>query len=221
MDAKRLAAEKAVTYITDGMVVGLGTGSTAYWAIQKIGERVRGGLNIKAVASSKKSEDLAKEAGISIVPFSTISSIDVTVDGADEVDKNHNLIKGGGGALVREKILASNSQKFIVVVDESKLVTQLGKFPLPVEVLPFAVNLVIDKLKGLGCLPVIRQASGHDYITDNGNLIADCHFQKIEDPAALNTQINLLPGVVDCGLFVGVMVHAVIVGYTNGRVMEL
>src|SRR5690242_8882833 len=136
MDTKRLAAEKAVEEVKDNTVVGLGTGSTAYWAIQKLGERVKEGLHIRAVATSQQSEDLAKELGIPIVPFSDIESIDLTIDGADEVDKHKNLIKGGGGALLREKIVAYHTKKYIVIVDENKLVTHLGKFPLPVEVLP-------------------------------------------------------------------------------------
>ncbi|MDQ3292603.1 MAG: ribose-5-phosphate isomerase RpiA [Bacteroidota bacterium] len=218
METKKLAAEKAVENIEDGMVVGLGTGSTAYWAIKKIGERVQEGLNIKAVASSKNSEDLAKESGIPIVPFSDIDAIDVTIDGADEVDKNFYLIKGGGGALLREKILASNSKKFIVIVDETKMVDTLGKFPLPVEIVPFASSLTIKKLQQLNCKVQIRQKDNKDFITDNGNLIADCFFGEIPDPEVLNTQLHSIPGVVENGLFKKEMVHHVIVGHNDGRV---
>lgn len=218
MDAKKLAAEKAVENIEDGMVVGLGTGSTAYWAIKKIGERVKEGLNIRAVASSKSSEELALSSGIPIVPFSEIDFIDVTIDGADEVDADLNLIKGGGGALVREKILASNSKKFIVIVDESKLVTKLGRHPLPVEIVPFAASLTLKKLQALNCRLKIRQADNKDFITDNGNLIADCNFEQIQDPAALNAQLNSIPGVVDNGLFNHNMVYKLIVGYGDGTV---
>ena len=137
MEAKRLAGEKAAEYVKDGMIVGLGTGSTAYYAIQKIGELVKQGLKIKAVATSTSSEQLARELGINLVTFAEVDSIDLTIDGADEVDPHWNLIKGGGGALLREKIVAAASKQLIVIVDESKVVAQLGKFPLPVEVVPF------------------------------------------------------------------------------------
>src|SRR6185295_400334 len=129
IDPKRIAAEKAVEWITNGMIIGLGTGSTAYWAIQKIGERVKQGLGVRAIASSEKSAQLASQLNIPLTPFEEINLIDLTIDGADEADEDKNLIKGGGGALLREKIIASNSKKLIIVVDSSKLVTHLGKFP--------------------------------------------------------------------------------------------
>ncbi len=218
MNPKQLAAEKAVEFIEDGMVVGLGTGSTAYWAIQKIAQRIQEGLRIRAVASSKDSEDLANKLGIPIVPFSEVDVIDLTIDGADEVDTHLNLIKGGGGALVREKILASNSKRFFVIVDESKRVEHLGEFPLPVEIVPFAVNLTINKLKELGCSTRIRMSNDKEYISDNGNIIVDCNFEKIVEPTELNKQINLIPGVVDNGLFTR-MVSSLIIGYNDGKVM--
>src|ERR1051325_8131415 len=133
MDTKQLAAAKAVEYVKDGMIVGLGTGSTSTWAIRLLGEKVKKGLHIQSVASSLASESLAKELNIPVLPFAQVSTIDLYIDGADEVDQNHNLIKGGGGALLREKILAYNSKAFIVIVDETKLVNTLGKFPLPLE----------------------------------------------------------------------------------------
>jgi ribose 5-phosphate isomerase A len=212
MNPKQLAAEKAVEYVEDGMIVGLGTGSTSFFAIKKIGERVSQGLNITAVASSKASEELAKESGIRILPFSAIREIDIYIDGADEVDKNHNLIKGGGGAHLREKILASHSKKFIVIVDQTKCVEFLGKFSLPVEVVPFASNLTLNRLKELNPSSSFRMKNNSDYITDNGNLIVDCAFGKIEDPAALNDILHRIPGVVETGLFPKEMVHKVIVG---------
>ncbi|UHA73698.1 ribose-5-phosphate isomerase RpiA [Paenibacillus sp. 481] len=220
MNAKQLAAEKAVAYIQDGMVVGLGTGSTAYWAIHKIAERVHAGLHIRAVASSEQSERLALELGIPIVPFSQIDEIDISIDGADEVDTELNLIKGGGGALLREKVLAANSKQFIVIVDESKLVNKLGKFPLPVEIVPFAANLTINKLTELAGEVNVRSVHGREFVTDNGNLIVDCYFQEIANAKQLNQQLNLIPGVVDNGLFVG-MVQQVIVGYADGTVTEM
>jgi ribose 5-phosphate isomerase A len=215
MNPKKLAAEKAVQFIKDGMIVGLGTGSTTYWAIQRIGERVQEGLMIKAVASSKSSEALASQLGIPLAAFSEINGIDVTIDGADEADQEFNLIKGGGGALLREKILAANSDKFIVIIDESKSVTKLGKFPLPVEIVPFASELTIRKLELLHCQPTIRLKGDKPFITDNGNIIVDCHFNEIISPAALHEEINSIPGVVDNGLFIK-MTSTIIIGNENG-----
>lgn len=218
MDMKKLAAEKAVEEIKDNTVVGLGTGSTAYWAIQKLGDRVKKGLRISAVATSQQSEDLATELNIPIVSFSSIEGIDVTIDGADEVDKHRNLIKGGGGALLREKIVAYHTKKYLVIVDENKLVTHLGKFPLPVEVLPFAVDLTLKRLKRFSQLVQIRQKDGKDYITDNGNFIADIHLFPIVDPEHMNEALHQIPGVIETGLFLQKMVSFVFVGKPDGKV---
>lgn len=218
MNAKRIAAEKAVDYVKDGMVVGLGTGSTASWAINALGEKVKAGLHIQAVASSVASENLARQHGIELTDFSALSVIDVTIDGADEVDAQSNLIKGGGGALLREKILAYNSRQFIVVVDDSKLVDTLGKFPLPVEIVPFAAELSLRQLRNLGCEASIREKDGKAFVTDNANYIADCSFKHISNPQRLNTSILLIPGVVECGLFLYPKVSQVVIGYTDGTV---
>jgi ribose 5-phosphate isomerase A len=215
MDAKQRAAEKAVELIEDGMIVGLGTGTTAHWAIRRVAERIREGLNLTAVASSKQSERLAVELGIPTVSISEITAIDLTIDGADEVDGSLNLIKGGGGALLREKILAANSTRLIIIVDDSKIVDTLGRFPLPVEIVPFAANLTAAKLSGLGCNPVVRMKDGSPFVTDNGNLIADCHFSFIADPAQLSNELNGIPGVVENGLFVQ-MADLIIIGSGNG-----
>jgi ribose 5-phosphate isomerase A len=212
MDAKRIAGEKAVELVQDGMTVGLGTGSTSYWAIQKIGQRIKEGLKVRAVASSKQSEAIANELNIPIIPFSEVDTIDLYIDGADEVDKNQNLIKGGGGALLREKILASFSKKFIVIVDPSKLVEMLGKFPLPVEIVPFASELTIKRIQKLGCTTQIRQKEGVQFVSDNGNIILDCNFGTIPDPAELNLKLHMIPGVVETGIFVNTLVNTVIVG---------
>lgn len=220
MNPKQAAAEKAVEFVKNGMIVGLGTGSTAFWATQKIAQRVSEGLTIRAVASSASTEALAGQLGIPLVPFSGIDHIDITIDGADEVDDQLNLIKGGGGALLREKILARNSSRFYVVVDDSKRVHRLGRFPLPVEIVPFASNLTIRRLQELNCEPVVRMVKGSEFITDNGNLIADCSFKEIPDPKALQQRINLIPGVVENGLFVG-MATAVVVGYDDGPIQIL
>lgn len=220
MESKRIAAEKAADYITDGMVVGLGTGSTAYWAIQKIGTRVQHGLNIRAIATSVHSEKLARELGICLIPFSEIDEIDITIDGADEVDDDFHLIKGGGGALLREKIVASASKRLIIVVDESKLVNRLGKFPLPIEIVKFGYEMTIRKLDKLGCHSKLRMLDDKRYETDNGNYMVDCDFKSIEKPLELHSTINQIPGIVDNGLFVNMTRH-VIVGHQDGSVQEL
>jgi ribose 5-phosphate isomerase A len=220
MNPKQVAAEKAVEFVEDGMIVGLGTGSTAFWATQKIAQRISEGLTIQAVASSASTEALAGQLGIPLVPFSTIDHIDITIDGADEVDNQLNLIKGGGGALLREKILAANSGRFYVVVDESKRVPRLGRFPLPVEIVPFASNLTLRRLQEMNCEPVVRMVKGSEFITDNGNLIADCSFKEILNPVELQQRINLIPGVVENGLFVG-MATAVVVGDEDGAIQIL
>lgn len=216
MIAKRMAAEKAVElFIKDEMVVGLGSGSTSYYAIHKIAERVKEGLSIKAVPSSSSTEKLAIELGIPLVPFSEVNKLDITIDGADEVDKHFNLIKGGGGALLREKVLAYNSRQFIVIVDESKLVDRLGHFPLPVEIVSFASELTINNLKKLNCTPVMRLKDDKPYVTDNGNFLADCLFNEISDPSGLNDRLRNIPGVVETGLFIK-MTGSLIIGYQDG-----
>ncbi len=221
LNAKELAAHKAVEAVTSGMTVGLGTGSTARFAIEKLGTLVRNGLQIKAVCSSVATENLARESGIAVIDFPAPERIDVYIDGADEVDAAFNLIKGGGGALVREKIVAFNSRRFIVIVDVSKQVQTLGRFPLPVEVVPFAANLTIQHLEKLGGKAVLRQRDGRNFVSDNGNFIVDVHLNAITDPLALNETVNSIPGVVESGLFAGAMVSAVIVGYSDGRVEVL
>lgn len=218
INAKQLAAEEAVTYVESGMTVGLGTGSTAYFAIKKIGARVaEEGLQIRAIATSERSETLAKELNIPMVGFADFDELDITIDGADEVDENLNLIKGGGGALLREKIVSVQTRKNIIVVDESKLVTHLGAFPLPVEVVPFALTVVDRKLQQLGCTTILRKQEGKTYITDNQNCILDCHFGKITNPAALHQTINAITGVVDNGLFVQ-RASIVIAAYGDGAI---
>lgn len=217
MNTKKLAAERAVESIEEGMTVGLGTGSTAYFAIEKLGQRVQEGLTIRAVATSKRSEEQALGLGIPIVPFAEVGRIDITIDGADEVDGNLQLIKGGGGALLREKIVAARSDKMFVIVGEDKLVETLGAFPLPVEIVPFAHEWTLDTLKALHLNPELRLDNGGLYVTDNGNYIADCHGVSITDPAGLHASLNAIPGVVENGLFVD-MAHTVIVGRENGSI---
>ncbi|MEK0313824.1 ribose-5-phosphate isomerase RpiA [Cohnella sp. 56] len=222
-DAKRRAGEEAVKLVEDGMLVGLGTGSTAYWAIMEIGRRVREGLKITAVPTSVRSEELARSLGITLVPLDDIApgGIDLTIDGADEADDDLNLIKGGGGALLREKIIAAHSKRLVIVADASKEVAALGRFPLPVEIVPFGCKLTLERLAELGGHPELRLSSGGEpYVTDNGNYIADCRFGVIADAAALETTLNLIPGVVENGLFVG-MAERVIIAMEGGTIKSL
>lgn len=221
MNAKKLAAEKAVEAVKNGMIIGLGTGSTAFFAIQKIGERVKEGLKIQAVSSSLATAELASQAGIPLIGMTEVNSIDLTIDGADEVDGHFNLTKGGGGALTREKILAYNSKQFIVIVDESKLSKTLGRFPVAIEVVPFGYNLVIPHLESLGCTATIRKKNEQFFKTDNGNWIIDCRFGDIRNPGELNETIHAIPGVIETGLFPHQLIHGVIVGYCDGTVSVL
>jgi ribose 5-phosphate isomerase A len=217
MNAKQLAAEKAVSFLENGMTIGLGTGSTAYWAIEKIGEKVKTeGWKIKAIATSVRSEEQARRLGIPILDFSSIKSIDITIDGADEVDEKLQLIKGGGGALLREKIVATNSKQMIVVADESKWVKILGKFPLPVEVIHFGWERTFDKLQLLGCEAKRRMNGTEPYLTDNGNYIVDCAFGEIKDPPALHELVNAITGVVDNGLFIRIA-SKLVLGFNSGE----
>ncbi|MBB6732189.1 ribose-5-phosphate isomerase RpiA [Cohnella zeiphila] len=215
---KKIAAEKAVEWVEDGMTIGLGTGSTAYWAILRIAERVREGLTVRAAASSIRSEQLAREHGIPLVSLDEIDRFDLTIDGADEADDRLNLIKGGGGALLREKVLAASSDRFVVIVDESKRVRTLGAFPLPVEIVPFGSRLTLNALKALDGNPAVRMDGDRPYVTDNGNWIADCRFGTIDDPEQLSVRLNRIPGVVENGLFVG-MTSAVVVGTAGGAIV--
>jgi len=220
VSGKKIAAGKAIEYIKDGMTVGLGTGSTAYWAIQGIGGMVKNGLSIRAIATSVQSENLARELNIPIVPFAEIDHLDVTIDGADEVDQQLNLIKGGGGALLREKIVAAATKFYIIIVDESKLVRQLGAFPLPVEVTPFGWELTERRLRELGCEPRMRMKDGVAFLTDNQHYILDCSFGAIADPAKLHRQVSDITGVMEDGFFIG-MANIVISGTPVGDIKVL
>ncbi|WP_263383802.1 ribose-5-phosphate isomerase RpiA [Granulicella arctica] len=209
--AKLLAARRALSFIEDGMAVGLGTGSTATLFIRELGERVRTGLHVRCIASSKASEELATSLGITLTNFEECPYLDVAVDGADEVAPGLALIKGGGGALLREKIVASAAKKFIVVADKSKVVDHLGGFPVPVEVIQMACPLVMRSLSDLGfeVLPRRTSAGGY-YITDEGNFILDCKNGPIADPRMLADKIRAMVGVVEHGLFLGMATVALI-----------
>ena len=203
LNEKKLVGEKAVEYIRDGMVVGLGTGSTVYYTIMKLGQLVKEGLTIQGIPTSVQTEVLAKKVGIPIGNFKEIYQIDIAIDGADEIDSNLNLVKGGGGALLREKIIANAAKTFIVVATPSKLVENLGTQPLPVEVVPFGVELTEKHLRELGGNPDLRVVDGTPFRTDNGNYIFDCSFSDLSQPKHLEEKLNLIPGVVENGLFIG------------------
>ena len=215
---KKQAAEEAVKYVRDGMVLGLGTGSTTAYAIQRIGELVQEGKlkNIVGIPSSEKTARQALELGIHLTTFEQHPVIDLTIDGADEVDSRLNLIKGGGGALLREKVLAQNSKQVIIVVDESKLSPQLGtRWALPVEVLPFAWVPAKRFLESLGAEVTLRQDQQHIFETDQGNFILDCRFGPLKNPAKLAAEIKTRAGILEHGLFLG-MASAVIVAGKKG-----
>ncbi len=210
MDKKMAAAEEAVKMVKDGMVVGLGTGSTANYAIEALGRMVAKGLRIKGVATSKATEQLARKVGIPITTLEEVDGIDLTIDGADEVAPNFDLIKGMGGALLREKIVAFASKQEVIIVDDSKLVSVLGaRTPLPVEVVPFGHTRTRDSLEGLGCKAALK-GGGVPFITDNGNLIYECKFESIGDAEMLEAEIDMIPGVVESGLFVDLATKVVV-----------
>ncbi|MGB8013290.1 MAG: ribose-5-phosphate isomerase RpiA [Terriglobales bacterium] len=208
---KEAAGRAAAKLVCDGDVVGLGTGSTAYFTVVALGERVKAGLRIIGIPTSLQTADLARAVGIRLTTLDENPVIDITIDGADEVDPQLRLIKGGGGALLREKVVASASKKMIVVADSGKSVPVLGKFPLPVEIIAFARTVIEKKIVSLGASPKLRtKPDGSPYLTDNGNPILDCSFGKIVDPPALAVALNNTPGVVEHGLFIGLASVALI-----------
>ena len=199
---KQNAARTAVDQIEDGMVVGLGTGSTAAFAISYLGEKVRSGLNISAIPTSEASKKQAQSEGIPLIDFETSPSIDICIDGADEIDSELNMIKGGGGALLREKIVASSAKRYLIIIDSSKQVETLGTFPLPVEVITFGWQVVSRKLKEMNASPELRKSGSQPFVTDEGNYILDCRFNSIPEVEQVETELNRIPGVVENGLFV-------------------
>jgi ribose 5-phosphate isomerase A len=217
---KELAGRAAAKLVREGDIVGLGTGSTAHFAVVALGERVKSGLKMTGIPTSVQTAGLARQLGIPLTTLEERPEIDITIDGADEVDPQLRLIKGGGGALLREKIVASVTRKMVVVTDSGKIVPVLGKFPLPVEIIPFAQAVVEKKIADLGATTKLRlKPDSKPFITDEGHHILDCSFGRIEDPPALARALNDLPGVVEHGLFIG-LAKVVLVG-REGRVEEI
>jgi ribose 5-phosphate isomerase A len=200
---KAAAARASLRFVRDGMTLGLGTGSTAAHAVRFLGEQVRAGLKVRGIPTSVHTQELAASLGIPLTTLDECQQIDVDIDGADEFDPQLHLIKGGGGALLREKIIASASQQVVIIADSSKQVAVLGEFPLPVEVIPFAQPLVAKRITALGATVKLRQdTKGNPFITDEGHHILDCSFGQIPDPPTLARKLSDMPGVVEHGLFI-------------------
>ncbi|WP_293786833.1 ribose-5-phosphate isomerase RpiA [uncultured Pedobacter sp.] len=220
-DAEKLsAARAAVKFVKDGDVVGLGTGSTTTFAIIELGKRVKDGLQIKAAASSIRTEELAKSLGIEVLDLGRLSQIDISIDGADEFTASLDLIKGGGGALFREKIVASLSKNAIIITDSSKKVKKLGAFTVPVEVIPLAYQYVFDQINKLGGSGILRTVDHQAFITDNGNLIIDADFGLIDDPAKLASNLNQINGILAHGLFVNLTSKVIMSNGTDLIIFE-
>jgi len=217
-NCKKAAAEKAISFIKNGMIVGIGTGSTIFYFIEKLIKECKSGLNIKAMASSEKTMEIARKGDIPLLDITTVKHLDIYVDGADEIDPEKRMIKGGGGALVREKIAASMSKERLFIVDESKLVHKLGSRPLPVEIIPFGSAATIHHLEHLGYKGTLRMKNNAPYITDNHNLIYDVRLSDNSKPEMAHQQITAIPGVVDTGFFFN-LAGKVIIGFLDGKVV--
>ena len=218
---KRAAAERAVEFVENGMVIGLGTGSTAAFVIDSLSRRVAQGLSVVAIPTSEHTAETARSLGIPLASFGEHRRIDLAIDGADEVERGTlNLIKGHGGALLREKIVAAASERFVVVVDDEKLVDRLGeRFPIPVEIVQFGWQATAAALEKLGTRPELRQTDGRTFVTDGGNFILDCPFGSITEPRRLEQAINMTVGVVENGLFLGRSAAAIVASESGVETM--
>jgi ribose 5-phosphate isomerase A len=226
-DMKIKAAAEALTHVEDGMRLGIGTGSTAEEFVRLLAERVAGGLKVEGVPTSERTARLCLELGVQLRSLDELPELDLTIDGADEIDAQLRLIKGGGGALLREKIVASASSRMIVIADETKIVDTLGAFPLPIEINPFgqvstriAIEALAARLGLSGTLALRKRSDESLYMTDGGHLILDASFGRIPDADALAEQLNAIPGVVEHGLFINLASLAIIAGPAGARVME-
>lgn len=215
MDMKKAAGDKAAEYVKDGMVLGLGTGSTAYHAVNAVGELVKGGMKLQAIPTSNATEKQARELGIPLLTIDEVDHIDLAIDGVDEIDPQFNAIKGGGGALYREKVVASLAKEVIWIMDESKPVSAIGAFPLPVEIAKYGAKQAMDKMTEYGFNPVLRIKDGETFVTDNGNYIADLHLGAPMDIENVVAKLQTIVGVLEHGLFLN-MCKRIIVGKTDG-----
>ena len=222
LEMKKRAGAKAAQLVQEGMIVGLGSGSTAHWLITELGNRnQKEDLRITAVPTSRETEKLATQLGIGCTTLNNVDKIDLTIDGADEIDPQWQLIKGGGGALLQEKMVAAFSERLIIIADHTKLVPQLGRFPLGIEVIPYGWKIIAQQLQQqYGINISLRQKNAGPYLTDHGHYILDAAFGHIEDPRALDQQLRAIPGVVETGLFVD-MVDVLIIAYPDGKVAQL
>jgi ribose 5-phosphate isomerase A len=221
LEAKRAAGRAAAELARSDMTIGLGTGSTVVHTLDRLGERIRTGLRIRGVSTSEATAARAREAGIPLCDLADVEQLDLTIDGADEIDPQKRMIKGGGGALLREKIVAAAAREMVVLVSENKLVDRLGRFPLPVELLTFGWKQTLRALERAGVAPALRRnRDGGHYLSDNGNLIADCALGVIDDPPGLEQRLKAIPGVAEVGLFLG-MAGRVYVGRSDGSVRVL
>jgi ribose 5-phosphate isomerase A len=219
-EIKQRVALKATSLVKPGMMLGLGSGTTMHWFVTALAEHVREGLQFTAVPTSSDVQKLAEEKGIPLTTLNEVDSIDLTIDGADEIDTNWQLIKGGGGALLQEKLVASVSRDLVIIADHSKMVDQLGNFPLPVEVVPYGWKQVQKRLEQFYKIRItLREKNNRPFLTDHGHYILDCHFKQITDAPTLNGELNLIPGVVETGLFID-MVSGLFIGYADGSVKE-
>ena len=210
----------AADFIKQDMLIGLGTGSTVYYLLKELSKRKQQGLNFTAVCTSLQTQNILQQEGINYVSLDEVETLQLAIDGADEVDINGNLIKGGGGALLQEKIVESNADDLIIIVDEKKAVQTLGAFPLPVEVITFGWKQVQQKIQNTYSVTAnLREKEGKVYLTDHRHYILDCYFNSIRNPAQLNTDLHLTPGVVETGLFVN-MATKIIIGYADGTIKK-
>jgi ribose 5-phosphate isomerase A len=224
---KKAVAAKALDYVTDGMTLGLGSGTTAEIFLDQLAPRIRGGMKLLCVPTSERTAAYARKLGITLAALDDLAPLDLTIDGADEADRNLDLIKGGGGMLLREKIVAASSRRMLVIADESKLVPRLGKYPLPVEVIAFGHKATILRLGDAftalgygGVAMTLRRKDGEIFKTDSGNVIYDCAFGQIANAAKLAAAIRAVPGVVEHGLFVGIATTLLVAGPGEVEVIE-
>lgn len=217
---KQMLGREAAKLVEPGMTVGIGSGSTAYWFTIALAERIREGLQCVGVPTSRRTEQLAVEQGITLLPLNEAEEIQLAIDGADEISENLQLIKGGGGALLQEKMVADTSSRFVIIADDNKFHPQLGKIPVPVEVIPYGWKQVKKKIEKMGGSNVVlRMSNGKPFITDHGHYILDSQFNTIDYPAALHSKINNLPGVVENGLFIN-LADIVLIGHADGSITE-